>query len=400
MKKPRIFIAMHYLEIGGAESALIGLLHALDPSRLDVDLFLHAHRGEMLRLVPGWVNLLPEIPAYAAIEKPVKEILQHGHLAVAGARWVARRRVRRYQRQSGKHDGGAAFGYIGASVAPVLPSLRRFGHYDLAISFLAPHDYVLRHVDAARKACWIHTDYSRVDIDTALELPVWDGYDTIVSISHDVTATFCSRFPALRGKITEIGNIAPTEYIRERAREGRPADMPRSGRLQLLTIGRFAGVKRMHAVPALCRLLVEAGLDVEWYLIGYGGEEGRIRSEIEKEGMTGRVRMLGKKSNPYPYLMACDCYVQPSAFEGQSVTVREAQMLGRPVIITDYPTAHSQVEDGVDGVIVPLPLEKCAEAMTRVLSSPETLAAIAANARMRDYSNASEVEKIYKLAGA
>ena len=31
MAKPRIIILMHYLELGGAESALIGLLGALAP---------------------------------------------------------------------------------------------------------------------------------------------------------------------------------------------------------------------------------------------------------------------------------------------------------------------------------------------------------------------------------
>ncbi len=399
MKKPRVFIAMHYLEIGGAESALIGLLHALDPARVDVDLFLYSHRGEMLGLVPEWVNLLPEIPAYAAIEKPMKEIVRHGHLAVAAARWMARRRWAR-DRKRGGITIDAQFGYIGAAVAPVLPSLHRFGRYDQAISFLAPHDYVLRHVDAARKACWIHTDYSRVGVNAALELPVWGAYDNIVSISPDVTETFCSRFPTLRHKIMEIRNIAPVDHIRRCAEAGRPADMPaRDGRLQLLTIGRFSGVKRMYLIPELCRRLVEAGIDVEWFIIGYGADESSIRARIESEGVGSRVHVLGKKDNPYPYIAACDCYVQPSAFEGNSVTVREAQMLGRPVIISDYPTAHSQVRDGVDGVIVPLAAEECAAGIARVLSAPETLASLAENIKAADYSNAAEVEKIYKLAG-
>lgn len=34
MSKPKIFIAMHYLEIGGAEAALIGMLHAFDYEKL------------------------------------------------------------------------------------------------------------------------------------------------------------------------------------------------------------------------------------------------------------------------------------------------------------------------------------------------------------------------------
>ena len=69
--KPRIFIAMHYMEIGGAETALVGLLNALDPARVDVDLFLYDHRGEMMQFIPEWVNLLPQIPKYSVLERPI-----------------------------------------------------------------------------------------------------------------------------------------------------------------------------------------------------------------------------------------------------------------------------------------------------------------------------------------
>lgn len=43
----RIFVAIHYLEIGGAERSLIGLLNALDYTKYKVDLFVHAHRGSL-----------------------------------------------------------------------------------------------------------------------------------------------------------------------------------------------------------------------------------------------------------------------------------------------------------------------------------------------------------------
>ena len=49
---PKILIVMHYLEIGGAETALIGLLNALNPKRVEVDLFLHDNRGEMMQFIP------------------------------------------------------------------------------------------------------------------------------------------------------------------------------------------------------------------------------------------------------------------------------------------------------------------------------------------------------------
>ena len=67
--KPRIIILMHYMELGGAEISLIGLLGALDPAKVDVDLFVYSHQGPLMKFIPGWVNLLPEIKAYSMLER-------------------------------------------------------------------------------------------------------------------------------------------------------------------------------------------------------------------------------------------------------------------------------------------------------------------------------------------
>ena len=37
------------------------------------------------------------------------------------------------------------------------------------------HDFVLQKVRSKQKFCWIHTDYSQIDVDTERELPVWAG---------------------------------------------------------------------------------------------------------------------------------------------------------------------------------------------------------------------------------
>ena len=50
--KKRLFIAIQYLEIGGAERSLIGLLNAIDYTRYEVDLFVYDHRGEFMPLIP------------------------------------------------------------------------------------------------------------------------------------------------------------------------------------------------------------------------------------------------------------------------------------------------------------------------------------------------------------
>ena len=50
--KKRIFINIHYLEIGGAERALLGLLSSLNPDTVDIDLFVNQHTGEFMPLIP------------------------------------------------------------------------------------------------------------------------------------------------------------------------------------------------------------------------------------------------------------------------------------------------------------------------------------------------------------
>lgn len=399
MNKPQLFINIHYLEIGGAETSLIGLLQALDPDKVNIDLFINDHRGEMMQFIPEWVNVLPAVPAYTLIERPMKEVLQHGFIRLFLARLWAKWKFWRYEQKNHPKDGSAIFGYVGRYVTSVLPPIRQTKTYDLAISFVTPHNIVLHKIKAKKKICWIHTDYTKIDVNTALEYPVWDGYDHIVSISKDVTRTFCEVFPNLKDKIIEIENIIAPEFIRQRAElEPRPADMPaEKDSTILLTIGRYSYPKKLEEIPMICRLLVEKGCKVKWYIVGYGGSGGYIRKAIQEEDMQSYVIMLGKKANPYPYIKACDWYVQPSRYEGKSVVVREAQILQKPVIITDYPTASSQVKNGIDGVIVPMPVKSCAEAIGSTVNNECLKSKIVGYLAAHDYGNENEVEKLYKL---
>jgi len=398
MTKKRIFISMHYLELGGAEISLIGLLQALDYSRYDVDLFIHRHQGELMQFIPKEVNLLPELMPYACIESPLTEALWKGQYGVALGRLKAKWRALRYQPKDSSKPQCAIFQYIAQEVNKYLPSLEQYGEYDLAISFLQPHNYVLSKVKAKKKACWIHTDYTKVEFDVDAELPIWSVYDQIVSISPDVTRTFLQVFPSLEDKIVEIENILSSEFVRKRADETNvDSEMPKEkGRANLLSVGRFTDAKNYDNVPDICRQVREQGVDVRWYIIGYG-EEALIRQKIHEAGMEEYVILLGKRTNPYPYMKACDIYAQPSRYEGKSVTVREAQMLCKPVVITNYSTAKSQIRDGVDGVIVPKDNEGCAKGIADFIRNKQLQNDIINYLHDHDYGNVDEVEKVYRM---
>lgn len=398
MTKKRIFISMHYMELGGAEISLIGLLQALDYSKYDVDLFVHRHQGELMQFIPNEVNLLPEITSYACIESPMKEAFLKGQYGVVWGRVRAKWRARQYQPKDASLPQCAVFQYIAQEVEPYLPSLEQFGNYDLAISFLQPHNYVLSKVRAKKKACWIHTDYTKVEFDVDAELPVWTAYDYVVSISPDVTKTFLQVFPTLSNKIVEIENILSSKFVRERAEETDVTnEMPKNEKtVNVLSVGRFSDAKNYDNVPDICRRVRENGIDLYWYIIGFG-DETLIRQKIHEAGMEDYVIILGKRTNPYPYMKACDIYAQPSRYEGKSVTVREAQMLGKPVVVTNYATAKSQIQDRIDGVIVPMDNKGCAEGMSVFIRNEELQKDIVNYLHGHDYGNTDEAEKLYRI---
>lgn len=395
--KKKLLIVSHALELGGAERSLIGLLDALDPEIWDIDLFLLRHEGELMPEIPEYVTLLSEMPAYTVLARPMKDTLREGHILLTGARVIGKFAASCYDKAHSYTDSGVGLEYSHKYTYRLMPPIQPNVEYDLAISFLTPHYICTHKVRAKKKIAWIHTDYSRVQVDVASETAMWGAYDAIVSISNAVTEEFLKVFPSLANKIILIENILPADLIGHQANEfTADQEMPANG-IRLLSIGRYCTAKNFDNVPDICSRLLQSGLDVYWYIIGFGPDEQLIRQRIAEAGMEERVVLLGKKENPYPYIKACDLYVQPSRYEGKCVTVREAQMLGKPVVITRYATAESQLEDGVDGVIVPMDNEGCAQGIAALLRNPEKMKKLSEICLQRDYSNSKEVKKIYQL---
>lgn len=415
MEKKKVFIFNYFMYIGGAERALLGLLNAIDYAKYDVDLFLAMHVGEFMKFIPKEVNLLAENSRYAGYACPLRKVLFSRDFMIGLARLNAKRKYRNYIKNKDVKESASYFQYIVKEMMPYLPEINPQQEYDLAISFIAPHNIVAEKVRAKKKICWIHTDYTNIDINAEQELSIWNAYDHIISISPDVTKTFLQIFPSLSNKIVGMENILSPEFVRKRSSElDVSTEMAKSNNtITLLSAGRFCEAKNYDNVPDICQRInskfkfqnssaVASGasgakLRVKWFLIGFGGDEELIRRKIEEAGMQDHVIILGKKSNPYPYIKACDIYVQPSRYEGKSVTVREAQMLCKPVVVTNYPTAKSQIQDGIDGKIVPMDNEGCAQGLAEFILNKALQKRITEYLRTHDYGNETEVEKLYEL---
>jgi len=392
----KVLIVSHAMEIGGAESALLGLLNAFDYRKFSVDLFLYQMTGELLKYIPEEVNILPENPKYASVAAPLSTVIRNRAFGVALGRVIGKQ-VSKKEVKKFNPTEDCYYIIINSHkyTKPFLPMISD-KEYDIAISYLTPHFYVADKCRAKKKIAWIHTDYSSVEINEEAELPMWDAYDSIVSISDKVSEAFLKRFPTLKDKVTVIGNIHPADFIKKRAEEFSVKDeMPDDGFVKLLSVGRYCHAKNFDNLPDICSRMD----NVKWYIIGYGTDEALIREKISEAHMEDRVVLLGKKENPYPYFRECDFYVQPSRYEGNAVTVNEALILGKKIAIANYATAPSQITDGFNGVIVPQDNEGCAAGLMNFISDKELQDKILENVTNSDWSKSEEFNKIIRIAG-
>lgn len=351
------------MELGGIERALLGFFEHIDFSQYDVDLFIHRHSGELMPYIPQQVKVLPEIEAYALLTRPIKRVFLKGYYKLGFARFYAKLKTSALGLVSTKKENYSIFHNIAIATERFLPPMSRI-QYDVAISFITPHVFVLSKVKANKKIAWIHTDYSSVNINLNSEFKYWQSYNTIVAISEEAKIAFLNKFKGINTKVKVFENPLPLQMIQSESK----AFVPKMSKsINFLTVGRFCYQKAQEDAVAIANELLILGWDIHWYFIGYGNEQPFWQA-VETYKIQDRIHHLGKLANPYPYMLACDYYVQPSRYEGKAVTVQEAQALNKTVIITNYPTAASQLEHGKNGFIVPMGIESAAQAIHELLS--------------------------------
>ncbi len=388
--KKQLLIISGGMEIGGIERSLFGLLGEIDYDRYDVDLLLFKVGGELLELVDKRCNILPEIKQCAAMTLPIASAIKT--TPVIGIKRAVNRILT--TKKHGTSDS-ATFALLSSywrSCVSSMPAQKK--KYDVAVSFMWPHDYAAKKVIADKKIAWIHTDYTVAKMDFDKDEKLWKAFDKIAAVSDEVGNAFKKVYPSLSDKLITIENILSTEFVKSQAEkespEGIDSDAP-----AILSVGRFTAAKAFDLAAESCRIMREKGCKFKWYLIGFGPDEELIRSKIKENNVEDTMIILGKKSNPYPYMAACNIYAQPSRFEGKAVTVREAQMLGKPVLITDFETARGHIEDGVDGIICPMGTENVADALIALLGDKEKQEALSKTCLSRDYSNAQSINILY-----
>ncbi|MED1511401.1 glycosyltransferase [Bacillus proteolyticus] len=395
-----ILVASFDMEVGGVERSLISMLEGFDYKKYAVDLMLYRHQGDFMELVCNKVNLLEEIPQYTTFRKSIGETLKDKEYGIGFSRILSKINTR----FAGKAKGIVETGYYQMQLMwkyaiPFLPKLDK--EYDVAISYLWPHYFVADKVKAKKKIAWIHTDYSTIETDIEMDLKVWNKFDCIVAVSEACKNAFLKKYSALKNKVIVMENITSPQFIRDMANEEIDTPMLLDNRFKVITVARLSHAKGIDNAVRALRILKDKGYEnIAWYVVGYGGDETMIKNLIRDLKLENSFVLLGKQINPYPYIKEADLYVQPSRYEGKAVTVGEAQILAKPVLITNYTTANSQVKNGVDGYITELSVEGIADGIEKLYKDATVRKQLANNCSNTDYSNKYELNKLYEVIEA
>lgn len=401
MKK--ILFVMNTMGRAGAERALIALMNTLSKDEYDISLLSLINRGEMFDEVPAHVHILNKKPNSRSV------LSAGGQIALIGATIKCFfYRLRGFallgyllrnlniQRKETFHPDKLLWRVIARGT----PAPQE--EYDLAVAYLegASTYFVADAVHAKKKASFVHIDYGKAGYSRSLDLDAYEHIDRIFSVSEEAGESFLKIYPEYREKLCLFRNIIDTEFIRRQSLKEIPRESPFSvstADVRLLTVGRLNYQKGYDiAIPAL-KMLRDRGLNIDWFILGEGSLERELRAQIRDTGLQDHFFLLGSVPNPYPYIKMADLYIHATRFEGKSIAIEEAQVLGKAIIASDCTGNREQINPGKNGLLISLSAEQIADSIEKLLRQPEKIKSFEqANAR-KDLTHREDLDAFLAL---
>jgi glycosyltransferase involved in cell wall biosynthesis len=178
-------------------------------------------------------------------------------------------------------------------------------------------------------------------------LKYYEGFEELVANTEDIAEWIVAQgWPA--GRVRCIPNFAAAPP------DGAPADRESletpAGAPLLLAMGRLHESKAHDvSLQALTELP-----DAYLWIAGVGPLEAKLKAMAQALGVAGRVRFLGWRSDPSALYRAADVCVFPSRYEPLGNVVIQAWAHGLPVVAAASQGPKALIEDGRDGLLIPV----------------------------------------------
>jgi glycosyltransferase involved in cell wall biosynthesis len=196
-------------------------------------------------------------------------------------------------------------------------------------------------------------------------LKYYAGFDELVANTEDIAEWIVGQgWPA--GRVRCIPNFAaapPKGEAVDRAGLATPADVP-----LLLSMGRLHEAKAHDVTLHALTELPDAWL----WIAGVGPLEAKLKAMAQALGVADRVRFLGWRTDASALYRTADVCVFPSRYEPLGNVVIQAWAHGLPVVAAESQGPKALIEDGKDGLLVPIDdAPALAAGVRRLLAEPK-----------------------------
>lgn len=378
MKRKIIFVTNSF-GFGGIEKSTIEILKIINKDEYHIDLLLlngTASENNLLNKLPPEVNILPTSEKASMFFKPfgvaLQELFKEKKIGLAFKRII-------FSILSRYAKGSKACKKINYYIVKkIYPRIDTTYHMAVCVRYEYPAYYTIDHINAENKYIWLHTFITGMGVlrfSVGMEKEYLPQFDKLICVSESVRNNYLRSMPELSNKITVIHNLVDREEILKLACIPINHIVKNFHGMKFVSIMRMSIEKRPDFIIEVARRLKNDGFVFMVVLIGNGDMLEVCKKRVREYCLEGEVIFLGFLSNPYPYIRACDVYLQPSVFETWGISITEAKVLGKPVITTNFGCAHEQIKDGTNGYIAKNDEDfywKCKE----VLQNPNTIRAL------------------------
>lgn len=347
MKKNILFVISND-NIGGPQKSLLALLERLDYTLFNIDVMILNPSGNLKELFPKEVNVLKADKLLTAFTMPsdsifytlgvfLKELkIRQFFLALkAMFNYKIKKRPMNQERQkfwveNSKHleqsdkNYDFAFGILGLSTY-----------------------YVVDCVNAEKKYHWIRSDSRMLNRDLGIENYYFKKIDGALSVSQECESIFNDMYPYMNGRTKVFYNYLPLSFYDSFSDN----TVLSKDSINLITVARLDPLKGLDLAIKACKLLVDKGYEIKWYVLGDGKGRKEIEKMIEEYSLQEVMILFGFKLNTLQYIKQTDIFVHPSRAEGKSNAVDEAKYAGVPIVVTNYPTVKEQIDNEYNGLI-------------------------------------------------
>ncbi len=237
-----------------------------------------------------------------------------------------------------------------------------------------------RSAAALSKTPHLTTVHSDMDLDYSNPL-IRSVYKTSDKVVRWRTDRYIAVSKHLRSKLIKSGIKGDKiSVIYNGVSEIKSKKAKKDGEIVIGSIGRLHKVKGYEKLIKAFSIVNSTGLKL--IIWGEGPERKSLEALIDSLGLKGKVELAGFTDDIVGALSKTDIYVQPSLSEGFGLTVVEAMLAGKPIIVTPVGSLKEIVTDGETGIIAKSTSPKAlANSLERLLSDEELLKNLGENAK-------------------